>query len=185
MRHLTLFPRIILTGLALMLGFCSFVAWRSADYQVERSMVARGTSKEVFDQLNQFRNWARWYPLTEIDPGVRLRYDGPSEGVGAVWTWNGNDKVGAGRIEIVESRQGSLLLVKTIHTTPAPNETISTFSLRPEGSQGQLTRVTWKLQGKHGFIAKALTVFVEVDETVGPDMELALHRLQQAVEIQQ
>lgn len=165
-----------------MLGFCGFVALRSADYRVERSVVVRGTSKEVFDQLNQFRNWARWYPLTEIDPAVRLRYDGPNEGVGAVWSWSGNNKIGSGRMEITESRQGSLLRIKTVHTAPTSSETISTFSLRPEGTQGELTRVSWQLQGEHPFIAKALAVFVEIEDTVGPDMELALQRLRQATD---
>ncbi len=143
----------------------------------------RGTSKETFDQLNQFKYWANWYPLRQVDPQVRLRQDGPSEGAGSVWAWNGNEKVGAGRMEIVESRQGSLLRVKAIHTAPSASETISTFSLRPEGVQGDQTRVVWTLQGKHAFIAKAIAVFVDLEDTLGPDMELALKRLQQEIDV--
>lgn len=178
MPRLTLFPRIALTGLALLLLFTLFVVFRSPHYRVERAIQVTATSRAIFDEVNDFNRWKAWYPLSTIDSSARITVSGAPQGEGAIFVWSGNDTVGAGRMEIAESRMGSLIRIQTTYSRPLAGHSVSTFTFKPENDT---TQVTWSIEGRHGFLAKALGVFVDVDEILGPQLETALRGLQSQV----
>jgi hypothetical protein len=58
----------------------------------------------VYHYLSSPRTWVRWGPWNpNTMPGMRSRYEGPSSGVGARWTWD-EDTLGKGYVEITETR---------------------------------------------------------------------------------
>jgi hypothetical protein len=48
------------------------------------------------------------------------------------------------------------------------------FAFKPEGGQ---TRVTWTMTGKNNFIAKAMCLFMDMDQMVGGQFEKGLASL--------
>ena len=46
--------------------------------------------------VDDFHKWGSWSPYEKLDPAMRKTYDGPASGNGAVYTWAGNAKAGAG-----------------------------------------------------------------------------------------
>ena len=58
----------------------------------------------VFAQVNDLHKWDAWSPWAKLDPAAKIAFDGPDAGQGAAMSWSGNDKVGEGKMTIVESQ---------------------------------------------------------------------------------
>src|SRR5262245_61245309 len=94
----------ILIGLAAVIAlFLIVVATRPADFRVERSATLSASPAVLFDQVNNHHKFAQWNPFMKLDPNVKTTYSGPESGVGAVCSWDGNSKIGAGSATIIES----------------------------------------------------------------------------------
>ena len=84
----------ILIGLAVIIVvFAIIVATRPADFQVIRSTSITAPAEVVFGQVNDLKKWEAWNPWGKIDPAMKLTYEGPTAGVGAVYAWAGNNDV--------------------------------------------------------------------------------------------
>ncbi|MBK8593909.1 MAG: SRPBCC family protein [Sandaracinaceae bacterium] len=80
-------------------GFCAYVATRPTSYTVVRSQVVSGTPEVVAPYLTDLRQWILWNPWDELEPTSIKEYSDPASGVGAWYTWAG-EEVGSGRMEI-------------------------------------------------------------------------------------
>ena len=147
------------------------VATRPADFTVQRSAVIAAPAATVHALVNDFHRWADWSPWDKMDPAMKKTIEGPPSGPGAKYAWSGNDKVGEGRMTIVDSRPGASVEIKLEFLKPfaATNQTIFTF--QPEGTG---TRVQWTMNGHNDFMGKAFTLFMDMDGMVGPDFEKGL-----------
>jgi hypothetical protein len=108
---------------------------------------------------------------------MKKAFDGPAEGPGSVYTWNGNNEVGEGRLTIQESKPGELVRMKLEFSRPFKANNEVNFKLVP--SEGG-TRVSWIMDGKHNFIMKAMSLFMNMDKMVGTDFEQGLANLNTA-----
>jgi hypothetical protein len=70
----------------------------------------------------------------------------------AAMTWAGNDKVGEGKMTLIESRPNEAIKLKVDFVKPFEGTSTSEFAFKPEGDQ---TTVTWSMSGHRNFIAKA------------------------------
>ena len=84
-------------------GILAFAATKPDTFRVERSAVMKASPDKVFAHFDDFHNWGAWSPWEKMDPGMKRTFSGAAKGKGAVYEWDGNDKVGAGRMEILES----------------------------------------------------------------------------------
>ncbi len=174
--------RVVLTGLVLLALFAIVVAFQPSHYRVERSIQIVAPTLTVFDYVNDFNRWAAWSPWTRLDPQARFSAEGAPSGQGAVLVWSGNDAVGSGRMEIVESRLGSSVDIATTFHRPIAGKSSATF--RFSRLEDNKTEVTWTIEGTHSFLAKALSLFVGSDRALGPEMERGLVFLQAAADAQ-
>src|SRR5215831_15530051 len=100
----------ILLGLvAVIVILLIVVALRPADFRVERSATLAATPAALFEQVNDHHKFAVWNPFLKLDPNVKNTYSGPESGVGAVCSWEGNKRIGAGSSTIIESKPGELV----------------------------------------------------------------------------
>src|ERR1044071_2106152 len=76
-------------------------------FRVERSATVKAKPATVFAQVNDFHKWSAWSPWEKMDPGMKRTFEGKAKGKGAAYAWEGNGKVGAGRMEIAESTPSS------------------------------------------------------------------------------
>jgi hypothetical protein len=162
----------ILGGLAAIIAiFLIFVALRPADFHVERSATLAATPEALFDQVNDHHKFNTWNPFLKADPNVKNTYSGPNSGVGAVCSWEGNGKIGAGSATIIESKPGELVRQRMDWKRPMEGTSTVEFTFKPAGDK---TVVTWAMYGKNGFMDKLFSVFMNCDKMVGPQFEEGL-----------
>lgn len=178
-----MFKKVFL-GLAALLvvlfaGFAVVVALQPSSFRVVRSTTIAAAPADVFAQVNDFHNWETWSPWAKLDPAAKNTFEGPSSGTGAIFAWAGNDKVGEGRMTILEARPGELIKIKLEFIKPFESHCITEFTFKPEGDQ---TAVTWTMSGENNFIGKAFCLFMDMDKTVGGDFEKGLAQMKAAAE---
>jgi hypothetical protein len=155
------------------------IATRPANFRLERVAVINAPAERIFPLINDFHQWTLWSPWEKLDPNVKRTYSGSPSGVGAVYEWTGNKKVGEGRMTITESRPSDWLGIKLEFLKPWKATNQATFKLTPEGNG---TRVVWAMEGTNNFMAKAFLLFMNMEKMVGPDFERGLSNLRAAAE---
>ena len=159
--------------------FFVIIAGRPDEFTVLRSTTIAAPPAAVFEQVNDFHKWDAWSPWAKIDPACKNTFDGASAGKGAVFAWDGNKKVGAGRMAITESQPASLIRIKLEFLRPFKATNTTEFTFKAEGSG---TLVTWNMFGKNNFMSKAFGLFVNCDTMVGKDFEKGLAQMKSVTE---
>jgi len=171
--------KILFAVLAVVVIFAVYVATRPASYRIERSVVVKASPPALFKKVVDFRNWPEWSPWAQIDPAMKVDYAGPESGVGSVYHWKGNDKVGEGRMTITELSPPRRLTIRLEFLKPFEATNLTVFDLTPE--QGG-TRVAWIMSGQNGAVGKLFALFMDMDKTVGGDFERGLAALKAQAE---
>jgi len=170
----------ILIALAVVvLLFVIVVATRPADFRVTRSATISAPAEAVFAQVNDLRKWGAWSPWEKIDPALRRTFEGPSAGIGAIYRWVGNKKVGEGSMTITESRPGELVRFKLEFLRPFKATNTAEFTFKQQGNQ---TVVTWGIFGENNFMSKAVGLFMNMDKMVGGQLEQGLAQMKSVAE---
>jgi len=102
-----------------------------------------------------------------------------ANGKGAVYEWQGNSKVGQGRMEITDATAPSQVTIKLDFIKPFEGHNVAEFVLQPSGDA---TNVTWTMRGPSPYIAKVMSVFCNMDSMIGKDFEAGLANLKAATE---
>jgi uncharacterized protein YndB with AHSA1/START domain len=157
------------------------IAMQPNEFRITRSAKMAAPPEIVFEQVNDYHNWDAWSPWAKLDPNAKVTFEGPSAGKGAVFTWSGNDQVGAGRQTIVESRPNELVQIRLEFQKPFQATNTAEFTFKPEGEQ---TVVTWSMFGQNNFMGKAISLFMDCDKMVGGDFEKGLASMKSIVEAQ-
>ena len=110
---------------------------------------------------------------------MKRTHSGAASGKGAVYEWEGNSKVGKGRMEIVDTSPPSKVTVKLDFLKPFEGHNVAEFTLEPKGDS---TNVTWAMHGPAPYISKLMAVFVSMDSMVGKDFEAGLANMKAAAE---
>ncbi len=149
-------------------------------FKVERATVIGAPPDKVYEAIVDFHRWIDWSPWEGIDPSMSRTYRGPVQGVGAVYEWEGNRKVGKGRMEIltVEPPTSVGIDLNFIKPFKARNHTLFTLE-----AQGGSTAVTWTMVGPKTFMTKVMGIFTSMDKLVGKDFEKGLAQLKSSVEV--
>ena len=160
--------------LVLIIAVVAFIATRPASCRIQRNAQVSAPPLVVFAIINDLHQWGRWSPYDKRDPNMKKTFGGPVEGPGAIYTWDGNNEVGEGRLTIQESKPGELVRMKLEFSRPFKATNEVNFKLEPcEGG----TRVSWIMDGKNNFMTKAMSLFMNMDKMVGTDFEQGLANL--------
>lgn len=163
----------------IVVAFLGYVAMQPNTFHVERSMTIAAPDSVVFEQINDFRNWAAWSPWEDVDPDMEKSIEGPPTGVGASYHWAGNDQAGEGRMTITESIPHSQVTIRLEFMKPWASTNTIAFAIGPRDGQ---THVTWSMDGNHIFMSKVIGVFVNMDKMIGTDFEKGLGRMKEVAE---
>ena len=145
---------------------------------VERSIVIDAPQAMVFTVLNGFRQFNRWSPWADIDPGATTTVEGPEAGVGAKLSWAGNAEVGTGSQEILESAPYERIKLR-LTFGDFPGEFAAGYALAAEGAGA---KVTWSFDADYGSSVFGRYFGLMSDAMLGPDYEKGLVRLKAFVE---
>lgn len=148
------------------------------DYHVERSLEIDAPFDVVKNQVQYLKNFAKWSPWGTLDPNMNVTFSGEDGAVGAVYAWDGNEDVGAGRQTIKAITQDRVDL-EIQFLKPWESKTQSFFKLEPVGSK---IKVSWGFDLHIGFPWNGLAMFTDVNAGVGKDFERGLNNLKKVCE---
>jgi uncharacterized protein YndB with AHSA1/START domain len=172
--------RRILIGVAgLIVVLVLVIVTRPSTFHVERSTTIAAPPESPFALVNDFHAWPAWSPWDKLDPQMKTTYEGPAAGVGAKYAWTGNDKVGEGRMSIEKSEKPSQVVIKLEFIKPFEATNMTTFTFAPTETG---TKVTWAMDGENNFMAKAASLFMDMDKMIGTDFEQGLQAMKVAAE---
>jgi hypothetical protein len=163
----------------LIVALLAFAATRPDSFRLQRETVINASPEKVFAQIDDFHNWVSWSPWERIDPALKRTYSGAPSGMGTVYEWEGNNKVGKGRMEITASEPSSKITIKLDFLKPFEAHNIAEFTLH---ARGDSTHIEWAMFGPSPFISKLMTTFVSMDKMVGKDFEAGLANLKRVAE---
>ena len=170
---------IAIAVLVLIVGFLGFVFTRPDDYTVTRSTNIKASPEKVEALVADFHRWNEWSPWEKLDPEIKTTFSGAASGKGANYEWAGNDKVGQGRMEILEVASASKVVIKLDFIKPFEDTSTTEFAL---ASKADTTDVTWTMKGKNKFMGKLFSVFMNMDAMIGKDFENGLATMKIAAE---
>jgi hypothetical protein len=171
--------KILLGCVALVALLLLFATTRPNDFRVERSIAIKADPAKVYALLNDFHAFGSWSPWQRLDPAMKVGYAGADSGKGAIYTWEGNDDVGSGRMEILQTEPNSRVLVKLDFLQPFEGHNTSEYTLT---SAAGTTTVTWAMYGPSPYVSKLMGIFVSMDSMIGKDFERGLANLQAVAE---
>jgi hypothetical protein len=144
---------------------------------VERSIIIERPPSHVFDVLNSFKRFNEWSPWAKKDPAASYSFEGPETGQGAMMNWSGDQNVGSGRFEIIESTPTSIIkMIQRI--TDGHTGTVS-FDI---GTSDLGVKVTWAYDVELGSNPIERIKGKYLDSSIGGDYQYGLMRLKALIE---
>jgi K+-transporting ATPase KdpF subunit len=160
-------------------GVLVFALTKPDTFRVERSLAVKAPANAVYPLVADFHRWTAWSPYEGRDPAMKRTFGGTAEGRGATYAWDGNNNVGAGRMEILEANASSKLRIRLDFERPFEGHNTAEFTFMP---QGDATLVTWAMSGPAPFLSKVMQVFINMDSMIGKDFEAGLAGLKKLTE---
>jgi uncharacterized protein YndB with AHSA1/START domain len=164
---------IALAGLAALLVIV--IAVQPASFSVERTTAIRAPAEVVYAHIEDLQAMDEWSPWVKMDPQLAITYSEPASGVGARSEWHG-PQMGRGRLTItrVAPPREIEMRLEMLEPMPATNRVLFTLA----SSQAGITDVTWRMEGTNGFVGKALSLVMDMDQMVGGEFAKGLAALQ-------
>jgi hypothetical protein len=156
-----------------------YAATRPNAFRVQRSLAIKAPAEKIYAQIADFHAWASWSPYEKKDPDMKRTFTGAPSGKGAVYAWDGNKNVGAGRMEVLEAPAPSLVKIKLDFLKPFEGHNTAEFTMVPSGDT---TNVTWAMYGPSPFMMKVMGTFMNMDKMIGDDFAVGLANLKSLVE---
>ena len=156
-----------------------YAATRPDTFSVQRTTSIKAPAEKIFPLINDFHKWGDWSPWEKMDPVMKRTHSGPDRGKGSTYAWEGNNKVGKGRMEITETAPPSRVTIKLDFERPMEGHNVTDFTL--EG-KGEYTIVTWDMHGPNPYPAKVMSIFFSMDKMIGKDFEAGLANLKAMAE---
>lgn len=160
-------------------GFCIYVALQSPDFTVTRSATMSAPAENIFNLVNDFHQWAGWSPWAKLDLNAKNMFGSTTSGAGATFEWAGNNKVGQGKMEIIESQPFTHIKIRLDFLKPMKATNTAEYTFQPQGTQ---TTVTWSMRGHNNFIGKAMNIIMNCEKMVGGQFEQGLANMRAIVE---
>lgn len=170
---------LLFVVLAALVLFFVVAAMKPDSFRIERSVLVGAPAERVYADIADFRRWPDWSPWEKRDPAMTRTLSGAEAGKGAVYAWDGNRTIGAGRMEILDARLPGRVSIRLDFLRPFKARNTAEFTLTPEGAG---TRVTWAMFGPQPFIGKVMDTIMNTDRMVGRDFEAGLASLKARAE---
>lgn len=166
--------KILLTLLVIVLLLVVIAYLLPRHAHVERTKVMAASPEAVFEQVNTLKNWEKWSAWHRKDPNMKLVYEGPASGAGAVYKWESDKSdVGNGMLKIVSSTPYDSLK-NEMYFMESKDPAFSKFTFAKSDSG---TKVTWTMDADMGMNPMMRWMGLFMDKMVGPDFESGLARI--------
>ena len=154
--------------------FIIVIAGQPSEFTCTRLLKMSAPPEKIFPHVNDLHKWEAWSPWAKLDPNATPTFSGAEAGLGAAMAWSGNNKVGQGKMTIIESKPSQSIRFRLEFLKPMVATNIAVFTFQPEGGG---TVVTWAMSGKNNLMGKVFGLFVNCDKMVGGQFEKGLENL--------
>lgn len=147
-----------------------------SNYEIEAKITIESSVEKSFTKINTLKSWEQW-AFEDSSAIADLNYEGPTDGLGAIYTWH--DDYSTGRMEIVESIPNESIKLKLI-SDYGESETSLQFLFNDLGTNHQ---IKWIQSGDVGYDLR-LRFFIllgGLDKTIGEQNQKSLERLKKSV----
>jgi hypothetical protein len=159
--------------------FIVVIAGQPDEFVVARSATMSVPVEKVFPHVNDLHQWEAWSPWAKLDPNAKHSFSGAGSGAGAAMAWDGNKKVGAGKMTITDSTPGEVICFRLEFIRPFRATNTAEFHFKSEAGRSV---VTWTMTGQSNLFFKAFGLFRNCDNLVGKDFEKGLASLKVVAE---
>ena len=170
---------VVVIVLVVAAGILIYAASKPDDFRVQRSLAIKAPPAKLFALIDDLHAWTSWSPYEKKDPDMKRTFGGAASGKGAVYEWDGNKNVGAGRMEIIESVAPSKVSIKLDFLKPFEGHNIAEFTIVPSGDGNT---VTWAMFGPSPLMMKVMGTFMNMDRMIGDDFAAGLANLKAIAE---
>ncbi len=173
-------------GIAAVLAIAAvlvYAAIKPDTFLVRRSALIHAAPEDIFPLIDDLQAQSAWSPF-EKDPNMTRTHSAAPRGKGAIYEWDGNSQVGAGRIAITESVPPSKVELLLDMYRPFKAQNVVEFTLERASSNATSvsTEVTWAMRGRQPYMAKLFSLVMNCDKMVGSQFEEGLGKLKALVE---
>jgi len=175
-----MFKKVLLVLAVAVVALLVVIATRPDAYHVERSLDVGAPVATVFATVGDLKTWGQWSPWDKRDPDMHKTFTATTSGVGASYAWEGNKKVGKGKMTITDQQPPERLVERLEFIEPFQSVAETAFNFKSTGPAS--TRVTWSLDGKNNFVGKAFSLVMNMDKMIGGDFEDGLANLKRVAE---
>lgn len=177
MTTLAIAAAVLLCAVAVVLALA---AGKPASFRVERSVSIQAPPSKVFPWLDDPRRTTEWSPWEKKDPAMRKTFSGAAKGVGAVYEWDGNKEIGAGRLEILEVVPDAKVVMSLHFLRPMEGRSVAEYAVTPRGADA--CEVRWSIAGPSPLLSRVMCVFMDMDKMIGGEFEKGLADLKKLAE---
>jgi uncharacterized protein YndB with AHSA1/START domain len=152
-----------------------------SEYKVVREVTIDVPRAEVFDYVKYLKNQDYYSVWATMDANMEKTYTGTDGTVGFVSAWDSDNKdVGKGEQEIIGIDPGSRIDYELRFYEPFEQTDYAYMTTEAIGSDATL--VKWGFSGKMKYPMNLMLLFMDMDEMLGPDLELGLLNLKTNLE---
>jgi len=166
--------KILIAAVVVVVAFAAFVATRPGSFRVERSIAVAAPAEKVFPLVADLRKMDEWSPWEKRDPNSKKVYSGEGGQVGSSYRWAGNKEVGEGQMTVTEAVPPTRVTFRLEFFEPYQSVATAAFALVPDGAR---TKVSWSMEGKLGFMEKAVGLFMDMEGMIAKDFDEGLASL--------
>ena len=169
---------IALAIVGLLAAIAAYASTQPDTFRVQRALAITASPETLYPLIADLQQLNRWNPFVLKDAKITGRYSGAASGTGAVYEFEGSSS-GSGRIEIGDVAPSRRVAMTLSMTKPLRSENAITFTLEPAGD---MTTVTWAMQGQTPLLGKIIHLFVNMDRMIGGEFASGLASLKALAE---
>lgn len=155
----------------------------NGEYAVEREITIAKPKAVVFDYVKYLKNQDNFSVWAQMDPNMKKTYTGTDGTVGFVSAWESQaDSVGKGEQEIKKITEGERLDFELRFKEPF--ESTDFAYMTTEAIDSTQTKVKWGFNGKMPYPMNFMSLFMNMDEMLGPQLGKGLDNLKGVLEKQ-
>ena len=161
---------ILLLLLLVFIASSVFVATLKPDYSITRSTIIKSTKVDVFNYINNFKNWPEFGQWKKEDASTKSSFSKNSSGKGAFYSWQSQDS--DGKITTLKTVLNDSIHQK-MNFNDADSDVFWSFKTVANG-----TKITWTNVGKMSFTTKIFTsIMGGMDNIVGDLFEESINNI--------
>lgn len=174
----------ILLGIVIIIALVLITAaFTKKEYALEREIIIDKPSTQVFSYVKYLKNHDHYNKWVMTDPDMKKEFKGTDGQPGFIYYWNSDMKnVGEGEQEIKSINEGKNVDYEIRFVRPW--EGVANSSVYTEPLAENKTRVKWTFGSKMPYPMNFMLLFMDMDDTLGPDLQTTLQNLKTVLEKQ-